>query len=568
LIERGPNSAANSPDARPRRGGAPAKPWRSSIAVAAVLLLVAACSALEPSRGDVRHITIVTISDWHGQLEPLIVDVGGGATRPVGGAAALKAYFDAERRRNPNGTLVVTAGDAFGATPPLSSFLEDVPAVEAASAMGVQVDTLGNHNFDHGVERVRALMARARFPYVVANVVDADGRTFAPPSTIVTLDGVRVGFIGIAQPETPELVAPGRTGGWRFLAPAAVVNAHARALRAAGAEIVVVLAHMGAVSVGADGVPVGPAIELARASESVDVLVADHTDVTVNATIDGVLVVENRSKGAEYAVIDLDYDRAAGAVVAKRAVHRRPWADTITPDATVQALIDGFRARVRPLFDEKIGEAALVLDRSRAGESLLGNFETDALRAAYGTDVAFDTSGGLRDDLPSSYRPADRALRRPTAGYAAGPPWDLVRGDLVAIFPFGNVAVTLRVSGRTLWQVLEHSVSEGRVRDGVYTNRFGRFLQISGFRYVFDPRRAPGARVIAVSRLDGRAIPADDATYSAVTSEFLTGGGDGYTMLKSAGAVTREPIADVVARAVAGGLVRARRDGRITGVLD
>src|SRR5439155_1171136 len=108
--------------------------------------------------------------------------VEGGQTRQVGGAAALKAYFDAERATNPGGTLVVTAGDAFGATPPLSAFFDDVPAVLAANLMGIDVDTLGNHNFDRGVGHLRALMAHARFAYVAANIVAADGTRLVPPS--------------------------------------------------------------------------------------------------------------------------------------------------------------------------------------------------------------------------------------------------------------------------------------------------------------------------------------------------------------------------------------------------
>src|SRR5713226_3303743 len=144
-------------------------------------LALAACARFDSGPADVTRITIVDISDWHGQLEPVSV-VERGQTRLVGGAAALKTHFDAERAANPQGTLVVTAGDAFGATPPLSAFFDDVPAVLAANLMGIDVDTLGNHNFDNGVAHLRKLMARARFPYVAANIIAADGTRLVPPS--------------------------------------------------------------------------------------------------------------------------------------------------------------------------------------------------------------------------------------------------------------------------------------------------------------------------------------------------------------------------------------------------
>ncbi|PYM92789.1 MAG: hypothetical protein DME08_20320 [Candidatus Rokuibacteriota bacterium] len=317
-------------------------------------------------------------------------------------------------------------------------------------------------------------------------------------------------------------------------------------------------------SVAPDGTPRGAIVEMARGARGVDVLIGDHTDMTVNTVINGVLVVENRSKGVEYAVVTVDYDRRARAVVGKAAVQKRPWTDAVRPDPTVQALIEEYHARSRPLFDVTVGAAAVRLDRSRQEESRLGNLETDALRATYGTDFAFDVSGALRDDVPSTYQPADRRLRRPSAGYAAGPPWDVVEGDFHAVFPFNNVAVTFRVSGRTLWAALENSVSQGAWVGGRFQNGVGRFLQVSGLRYTFDPRQPPGRRVVAVTRTGGAPIAPDDTVYTAATSDFVYSGGDGYGMLANGTGVTRELIAETISRAVrARGLVTATVEGRI-----
>jgi 5'-nucleotidase len=537
------------------------------LAAVALALALAGCARTpgpeRAGRSDVRRVTIVAVSDWHGHVEPVVVTVGG-VPRPVGGAAALKAYFDRERRRNPGGTMVVTGGDAFGATPPISSFLDDVPAVEAQNAMGFDLDTLGNHNFDRGLPHLAKLMGLARFSYVAANIVTPDGRSIAPPTRIVTLDGVRVGVIGIGNPDTPEVVAPGRTGEYAFLPPGPVVEAHAEALRRDRADVVVVLAHVGATGVDAHGRPLGRLGALARAVRGVDVLIGDHTDVTVNAVVDDVLVVETRSRGVQYAVIDVDVDLAGGGVLRKAATLHTPFADEIAPDPAVAAMVDGWRAQVAPLFDRKVGEAGATLERSRQGESALGNLVADALRTAYGTELAFVNSGGLRDTLPSAYRPAARSLRRPLAGYAAGPPWDLVHGDLLAVFPFGNVAVTFRITGRTLWTALENSVAEGLVEGGRFENEAGRFLQISGFTYRFDARRPRGHRVRDVRRADGGPLAADGREYSAATIDFVYHGGDGYTMLDNGTATSREPLTEVVAGAIARqGTVGAPVEGRI-----
>ncbi len=476
----------------------------------------------------------------------------------------LKAYFDRARRANPDGTLVVTAGDAFGATPPESSFFDDVPAVEAQNAMGFDADTLGNHNFDRGLDHLASLLARARFAHVAANIVAPDGRRLAPPTRVFVLNGVRVGVIGIGNPETRTVVTPGATGDYVFLEPAPVVNEYAAALRRQGAEVVVVLAHVGATTVAADGAPRGRLGDLAGAIRGVDVLIGDHTDVSVNARVGNLLVVECRSKGVEYAEVEIDYDRARGRVVRTAATLRPAFADEVTPDPTITALVDAWRARARPRFDQRVGQTAEVLEGTRGGESALGNFVADALRAAYGVEIAFVNSGGLRDTLPSTYQPGDHGLRRPGSGYAAGPPWDIVIGDLHKVFPFGNVAVTFRIRGKTLREALENNLAKGEFEGGRFTSTDGRFLQISGFAYRFDPRRPPGYRVVAVTVAGG--APLDDShEYGAVTIDFVYRGGDGFTMLDNGTGTTREPLAEAVVTAIlARGAIDARVEGRIT----
>ena len=141
----------------------------------------------------------------------------------------------------------------------------------------------------------------------------------------------------------------------------------------------------------------------------------------------------------------------------------------------------------------------------------------------------------------------------------------MVEGDFHAVFPFNNVAVTFRVSGRTLWAALENSVSQGAWVGGRFQNGVGRFLQVSGLRYTFDPRRPPGRRVVAVTRTSGASIAPDDTVYTAATSDFVYSGGDGYGMLANGTGVTRELIAETISRAVrARGLVTATVEGRIT----
>jgi 5'-nucleotidase len=110
------------------------------------------------------EIQLLNVSDWHAQIDPISVTGLGN----VGGAAQIAAYWNADRAANPN-TLTLTAGDAFGAAPPLSSFFDEEPAVRTLNLMGLNVDTFGNHNFDRGVAHLQRMIDLADYQYVSAN---------------------------------------------------------------------------------------------------------------------------------------------------------------------------------------------------------------------------------------------------------------------------------------------------------------------------------------------------------------------------------------------------------------
>ena len=191
--------------------------YRFALIGMSALLLVAAVTAtgVFTATADRRPVRIqfLAVSDWHAQLDPLSVFGVGN----IGGAAELSAYWMADRIDNPN-TLTLTAGDAFGASPPLSSFFQEQPAVQAMNLMGFDVDTFGNHNFDKGIAHLQQMIDLANFQYVSANLKNLDDNLSGVKAfEIFDMDGVKVAVIGITNPEAPTLVFPGRFGqptGW------------------------------------------------------------------------------------------------------------------------------------------------------------------------------------------------------------------------------------------------------------------------------------------------------------------------------------------------------------------
>ncbi|HEU0041547.1 MAG TPA: alkaline phosphatase family protein, partial [Jiangellaceae bacterium] len=174
-----------------------------------------------------REITILDISDYHGQLTPLAEAAdnvsGSGASNPafaIGGSAFLKPWFDSYRAEARDGHFTVAAGDSVGATPPISAFFGDTPTIEIMNLMGFDLDGLGNHNFDRGEAYLReTLIPLADFKYVSANIVDAaTGDTPEEWSKSQVLrfgsgkNAIDVAVIGFSNTDIPELTTPGSLG--------------------------------------------------------------------------------------------------------------------------------------------------------------------------------------------------------------------------------------------------------------------------------------------------------------------------------------------------------------------
>ncbi|HSK14614.1 MAG TPA: 5'-nucleotidase C-terminal domain-containing protein, partial [Gaiellaceae bacterium] len=489
---------------------------------------------------DAVELQFLNVSDWHAQLDPLSVSGVGN----VGGAAQLSTYFQLDRMANPN-TLTLTAGDAYGAAPPLSSFFDERPAVEAMNLMGFDVDTFGNHNFDRGVDHLQEMIDLAEFQYVSANLENRDDNLSGVKDwEMFTLGGVDVAVIGLTNPEAPTLVFPGSFGTIVVSDPVKAARKARKEALKAGADVVVVITHMGVTHTDPlSGEQMGPLVDFAEAVNGFDVIFGDHTDMLYEKVVNGALVQENRSKGATYSRTRLTFDPNSGTVFNQDAEFVTPLSAAVTPDPAIVAMLAPYRALLAAALDGVIGVATGLFPRDGVTERLeevaIGNITADSMRWRYGTQLALTNGGGLRASLPSSYLPQNTALRRATPGDAPGPPIDRVIGDAFTVLPFGNIVVTRTVTGALLWQALEHSVAAIPAANG-------RFAQISGFRFTYDAALPSGSRVVSVTLDDGTPILPDSTEYTFATNDFVNAGGDGYTMFVGVHGVTREDMADVL----------------------
>jgi 2',3'-cyclic-nucleotide 2'-phosphodiesterase (5'-nucleotidase family) len=496
--------------------------------------------------GQYKELTILDISDYHGQLVPLAAPLF-----EIGGAAFLKPWFDWYRQEAKGGSITVAAGDSVGATPPISAFFGDRPTIELMNMMGFSADGLGNHNFDKGQAYLRnTLIPLATFPYLSSNVVDAGGRTpsqWSPSKVFDNFDGAKLGVVGFTNEDAPQLVFPNAFDPFSVVPRLPKVQAAVDALKANKIGPIVVMGHDGATA-GTLTAPTGPLVDLANQLKNVDVLIGDHTDFQVSATVNGILVVENRSKGIRFTRVRIVVDTSTKEVLYKTADFHKPWAIGVTPDPAIQGRITDLNTQLQPLLGVVIGNSEIEVLRTdacgntagRTCESRVGNATTDAMRLTYGTDFAITNSGGLRDRLTC-----------PPAGGGTGfcpasspPPYPITRGQVLAVLPFGNVVVTLQVNGAELKTMLENGISAMPAVNG-------RFPQVSGLCFTYDIAAPVGSRVTGAVRqaADGTCTGAAvdltaGSTYTIAENDFMASGGDGYPNF--AARVTSRDIMDQV----------------------
>ena len=535
------------------------------------------------SSGRYKEITVLNVSDFHGQLVPLSEaadDVAGAGSAnpalPIGGAAFLKPWFDQFRAEAPQGSVLMAAGDSVGATPPISAFFGDTPTIDVMNLMGFQLDGLGNHNFDKGQSYLRStLIPRANYPFISANVVDGNGNTPADwkPSTVFdeTFNGGKVGFVGFTNEDAPSLVFPDSFDPFHVAPRLPAVQAEVNRLRSKGVKTVVVIGHDGATA-GTLTKPTGPLIDLADQLTGVDAVVGDHTDFQViSQRANGTLVVENRSKGVRFSRIRLVLDSSRGKVVYKTADVHKPWNVGITANQAIQAKIDALNTELRPILGGTVGNATRAIPRAdacgtgngRTCESLVGNVVTDAIRTTYaptGVEFAITNSGGLRADLtcPTTDNISDFCPA------FTPPPFPITRGQVLGVLPFGNVVTTLQVNGAELKTMLENGISRMPAVDG-------RFPQVSGLCFTYDISAPAGSRVTGAVRqaVDGSCTGAAidltaSASYKIAENDFMTAGGDGYPTFSSR-ATTQGIMDQVLADSIAAqGTISPAIQGRIT----
>ncbi len=514
-----------------------------SLVLAALTLMtapeLASRAAAQATSVDVR---ILAINDFHGYLRPpaggiRIADPADKTRKiavPAGGAETMATLVN-ELRQGQKNTIFVAAGDLIGASPFLSAMFHDEPTIESMSMMGLEIASVGNHEFDEGKDELLRMQnggchpidncqgphpfEGAKFHYLAASTIEkSTGKTLFPPYEIREFDGIPVAFIGLTLKGTPDIISPVSAAGLEFKDEADTVNALVPELKARGVEAIVVLIHEGGYPTGdyneCPGIS-GAIVDIVRKFDrAVDVVISGHTHQAYVCEIDGRLVTSGDKYGTLVTAIDLKLDSKTRDVTSARADNVIVRTGVLARDPEQTALLEAYDKFAAPIANRRAGSITETLSRrpNDAGESTLGDIIADAQLAATaksangGAAIAFTNPGGVRTDIANK---EDGAVT-----YA----------ELFASQPFRNQLVTLSLTGTQIKNMLEQQWLDPKRP---------RILQVSkGFSYAWDSAKAYGERVIAASlSLNGARIdPAK--SYRVTVNNYLSVGGDGFSVLK------------------------------------
>jgi len=488
-----------------------------SIAAAVVVLVLATVGPVLPKE------PVLTILHFNDDYQLTAVDNGA-----AGGLDRLTALVRQYRANEPC-SLVLFAGDLISPSVE-SSVFKGAQLIDGLNLLGVDAAVFGNHEFDYGPAELQKRVAEARFPWVATNVMNPPGARLFPGARLYVIKnvcGVNVGIFGLLTPATASSSSPGAV--W-FGDPTKVASVIVPILRRNGAQRIIALTHE----------TVEEDATMLAAVPGVDLVIGGHEHVPLTFRVGGRLIAK---AGVDARWLGVTRLPLQGPPVATHELI--PITNRTPSDAAMAALIKGYTDKLAADLQIVIGETTTPLDARtavvRQQESALGYYIADVMRAAVGADVTITNGGGIRSD----------------ALFSAGP---IRRRDVFAWLPFGNIVTKVAVRGAAVRAALENGVSQ-------WQQVAGRFPQVSGLQFTFNPDRPVGSRVLSVS-VGGRPLD-DDATYAVATNDFMLRGGDGYTMFPAGQTLIDAAGGPLMVTAVIEAIQRARTisprvEGRIT----
>ncbi|XP_044265009.1 mannosylglucosyl-3-phosphoglycerate phosphatase isoform X2 [Tribolium madens] len=440
--------------------------------------------------GMAQHLVILHFNDVY-NVEPRQ------GPEPVGGAARFCTAIKSFQHLHP---LVLFSGDAFSPSM-LSTYTKGEQMVPVLNDLGTHCAVLGNHDFDHGLEVLSQWVAQTEFPWLMSNVLDNEtGRPLGEGriTHVVHWAGHRIGLLGLVEKEWLDTLATINPEMVTFLDFVEAGQKLAAQLKQEGCDYVIALTHMRTPN----------DIKLAENCDNIDLILGGHDHVYEIKEINGKFVVKSGTDFRQFSKITVNFDKPEPEVT----IEEISVTSAFPEDVKLKEKLDKYTSIVEGRMHEVLGCFSVPLDGRftsiRTSESNLGNWVCDVVLAATGADLVILNSGTFRSDQ-------------------VHPAGDFTVRDLTNIVPMRDPLVILKLTGKQILDALENGVC-------MYPKLEGRFPQVAGVSFAFDPTKPPGQRVDPAFVRIGDEYLNLEQNYRLATKSYMHSGCDGYVMLKDA----------------------------------
>lgn len=430
------------------------------------------------------NISVLHVNDFHGAIEPMI-DPTVSETSAVGGAANMKTLLDNEKAKNPDGTLTVNAGDlAEGSM--IAYITKGKVVTDAFREMKMDATTLGNHDFVWGQGELKNMLEGLDSPVVAANVVkESDGKVMdgVKPYIIKDLKGVKVGIIGLDTPEIEKFIEKSKLKGLRFNGAAETVRKFLPEVKKEGADLVMVLSHLGAVE----------DEKLAEEVKGIDVIVGGHSHTILDNgnKVGDTIIVQAGSLGRYVGKLDLEIDPSTKHITGHYARVIPVLSREIKPDPQVEKILAPYIAHAEKVGSAVMGEALEDLHYEHREVGKLNQIHADSILEKSGAAFGICNSRTLRGHIEKGM---------------------VTRKELYSALPFTEEGiVTLKIEGKNIRKHIEDCLADGATELAV---------PMGALKYQYDPSGPSGNRLVSL-KLDGNEME-DDREYLICLNETMS----------------------------------------------
>lgn len=494
-----------------------------AISFIAGTFLLTGCSSLQSNPNGKYELVVIHLNDVHGRAEE-------GNYNGMGYPKVASIINEYRKVLGQENVLYLDAGDNTHGTT-FATLEKGESMIKLSNEMKLNAMTLGNHDFNYGMEQLYKLENLADFKFLTSNVLNKDGNPIGEKYIIKKIRGIKVGIFGLTTPETVYKANPQIVKNLTFSDPIDTAKKITEELKGKGVQFIIAVTHLGD----------DPAtkyewqsIGLAEAVPSINLIVDGHSHTALKdkTVVNGVTIVQTGEYDKNLGIVKIDFDELVygekaiyPVLLSKAEVENGKDLSvkmelnekfTAKDDEKISLLMHNIKERQEKIISEVIGKTPVLLEASRelvrTNETNLGNLVADAILEKSEADIAITSGGSVRSSI------------------GAG---DITVGNIISVLPFGNYVVVKELTGKQVWDMFENGFSK-------YPETDGRFPQFSGAVVTFDPKKPAGKRIEKITLKDGTSLDLNK-TYKVASDDYIAVGGDEYNMFINAKTVANYP---------------------------